>query len=96
MLHCHADLLNVSRLEVVFVGSRVKTLSLEACSQDVCQLPPFVVRVRYNPLKHALAPINFSIFHGIAAQLDKEVINGCLVRRLFHMLDEVNLEDVDK
>ena len=96
MLHRHTDLLDVPRLEEVFVGSRVETLCLETCAEDVRQFPPLVVRVPNNSLKDALASGHFSIVHGVAAQLNKKVIDSCMIWRLLHVLDEVNLEYINK
>ena len=96
MLHANTDLLNVARLEEVLVGFRVKALVTEADRNHIRDLPSFIISVPDNSLKHALAPLDFAMFHGVAAELDKVVINDLSATLSFlDVLNKVDLENVD-
>jgi len=94
VFHCDTDLVLIPRLEEVFVGAGVKTLVAVADAEDLGKLPPPIVRVTDNALEHSLASFRLTMLHGVGAKLNKVVINGAEIFHFFHMLDEVDLQDV--
>jgi len=73
----------------------VYSLIAETGCDHVRDLKSFIISMADNSLKHALAFDRVAILNSIAAQLDEVVVHSPIIWRSLHMLNKVDLEDIN-